>query len=98
MSNFRYIFMALPLVFAFNVNAQSAGVLEEVVVTAQKKEENLQDTPIAITAITESTIDDLDIANVMRKSAMLFMGKLGISCFFVDKKPERIKAGDRLRL
>jgi iron complex outermembrane receptor protein len=62
--------MALPLVFALNVNAQSAGVLEEVVVTAQKKEENLQDTPIAITAITESTIDDLDIANVVDLAGM----------------------------
>ena len=40
-------------------------MLEEVVVTAQKKEENLQDTPIAITAITESTIDDLDLANIV---------------------------------
>ena len=70
MSNFRYIFMALPLVFAFNVNAQSAGVLEEVVVTAQKKEENLQDTPIAITAITESTIDDLNLANVVDLAGM----------------------------
>ena len=70
MSNFRFIFMALPLVFALNLNAQSAGVLEEVVVTAQKKEENLQDTPIAITAITESTIDDLDIANVVDLAGM----------------------------
>ena len=70
MSNFRYIFMALPLAFAISVNAQSAGVLEEVVVTAQKKEENLQDTPIAITAITESTIDDLDIANVVDLAGM----------------------------
>jgi iron complex outermembrane receptor protein len=62
--------MALPLVFALNVNAQSAGVLEEVVVTAQKKEENLQDTPIAITAITESTIDDLNLANVVDLAGM----------------------------
>jgi iron complex outermembrane receptor protein len=60
----------LPLVFALNVNAQSAGVLEEVVVTAQKKEENLQDTPIAITAITESTIDDLNLANVVDLAGM----------------------------
>ena len=70
MSNFRYIFMALPLAFAISVNAQSAGVLEEVVVTAQKKEENLQDTPIAITAITESTIDDLNLANVVDLAGM----------------------------
>ena len=70
MSNLRFIFMALPLAFAISVNAQSTGVLEEVVVTAQKKEENLQDTPIAITAITESTIDDLDIANVVDLAGM----------------------------
>jgi iron complex outermembrane receptor protein len=62
--------MALPLAFAISVNAQSAGVLEEVVVTAQKKEENLQDTPIAITAITESTIDDLNLANVVDLAGM----------------------------
>jgi iron complex outermembrane receptor protein len=53
-----------------NINAQSVGVLEEVVVTAQKKEENLQETPIAITAITESTIDDLDLANVVDLAGM----------------------------
>ena len=70
MSNFRFIFMALPLAFALNINAQSVGVLEEVVVTAQKKEENLQETPIAITAITESTIDDLDLANVVDLAGM----------------------------
>ena len=70
MSNFRYIFMVLPLAFSLNIHSQSAGVLEEVVVTAQKKEENLQDTPIAITAITESTIDDLDLANVVDLAGM----------------------------
>ena len=70
MSNLRYIFMVLPLAFALNISAQSAGVLEEVVVTAQKKEENLQETPIAITAITESTIDDLDLANVVDLAGM----------------------------
>jgi|TARA_B110000483_G_C18185552_1_gene538777 iron complex outermembrane receptor protein len=49
---------------------RSVGTLEEVVVTAQKREESLQDAPIAITAITESTIDDLDIANVVDLAGM----------------------------
>ena len=44
--------------------------IEEIVVTAQKREESLQDAPIAITAITESTIDDLDIANVVDLAGM----------------------------
>lgn len=65
MSKLRLVFLAIPLTFIFNVNinAQSAGVIEEVVVTAQKKEESLQKTPIALTAISESTINDLDIKN-----------------------------------
>ena len=65
MMKIKYIFLLLPLVFVLNATSQSSGMLEEVVVTAQKKEENLQDTPIAITAITESTIDDLDLANIV---------------------------------
>ena len=36
--------------------------LEEVVVTAQKRAEDLQDTAIAITAISASTLDDLNIS------------------------------------
>ena len=65
MMKIKHIFLLLPVAFVLNVNAQSSSMLEEVVVTAQKKEENLQDTPIAITAITESTIDDLDLANIV---------------------------------
>ena len=70
MSNLKFALFALPLALTLNINAQSFGGLEEVVVTAQKKEENLQDTPIAITAITESTIDDLDLANVVDLAGM----------------------------
>ena len=43
--------------------AQEAGMLEEVIVTAQKRAEDLQDTAIAITAISGSTMDDLNISN-----------------------------------
>ena len=48
-----------------SMEVRSAGGIEEVVVTAQKREQSLQDTPIALTAITASTIDDLDIKNVV---------------------------------
>ena len=51
--------------FDQTMEARSVGGIEEVVVTAQKREESLQDTPIALTAITESTIEDLDIQNVV---------------------------------
>lgn len=46
---------------AFGVGA---AVLEEIVVTAQKREEGLQDTPIAVTAFTSSALDDKNIDNI----------------------------------
>ena len=69
MNKFKNIIFLVPLMFAFNAAAQSS-MLEEVVVTAQKKEETLQDAPIAITALTASTIEDLDIANVVDLAGM----------------------------
>jgi outer membrane receptor protein involved in Fe transport len=35
----------------------TAGVLQEVIVTAQKRSQNIQDVPISITAITEKSLD-----------------------------------------
>ncbi|MCB1630482.1 MAG: TonB-dependent receptor [Pseudomonadales bacterium] len=40
-----------------------AGGLEEIVVTAQRREESLQDTPIAITAFTADKMTDMGITN-----------------------------------
>ncbi len=39
-----------------------AGVLEEVVVTARKREESLQDVPIAVTALSAGKIEELRIS------------------------------------
>ncbi len=47
-------FVASALTLA--INAHAAGVLEEVIVTAEKREASLQDTPLAISAFTN---DDL---------------------------------------
>jgi iron complex outermembrane receptor protein len=41
--------------------AQGAGVLEEIVVTARKRAESLQDVPIAVTAFTANDIEDAGI-------------------------------------
>ena len=41
-----------------------AAVLEEIVVTAQKREEGLQDTPIAVTAFTSAALEDKNIDNI----------------------------------
>ncbi|AKM12072.1 TonB-dependent receptor [Croceicoccus naphthovorans] len=42
----------------------SDGGLDEIVVTARKREENAQETPIAVTAMSGSMIEDRQIANV----------------------------------
>jgi len=39
-------------------------MLEEVMVTAQKRTENLQDVPISIIAMSGETIDDLGITDL----------------------------------
>lgn len=39
------------------------NVLEEIIVTATKQSENLQDVPLAVTALTEANLDELNIAN-----------------------------------
>ena len=65
MKNIKFNLLAIPLVLAFSISVAADMTLEEVVVTAQKTESSLQDTPIAITAITEGTIRDLNIKNVV---------------------------------
>ena len=63
MNNLKLTLFALPLTLLSA--SLFAAELEEVVVTAQKTEKSLQDTPIAVTAVTEATIQDLNIKNVV---------------------------------
>ena len=51
------------LVISYDVAAQETAVLEEIIVTAAKRETNLQDTPIAITALTGDMLDAFNIQN-----------------------------------
>ena len=46
-----------------NAAAQSSGVLEEVVVTAQKREQSLQDVPISILAFTRDDLTTFKLEN-----------------------------------
>ena len=41
----------------FSLFAQDSGGIEEVVVTAEKREQNLQDVPSSITAISDTEIE-----------------------------------------
>ena len=47
---------------ALPANAQDA-VLEEIIVTATKRAENLQDVPISVTALGSDTIEELGLTN-----------------------------------
>lgn len=53
--------VALLLMFG---NCASAQVLEEIVVTATKRQESLQDVPVSVAAITADTIEDMGIVDM----------------------------------
>lgn len=46
------------IILSPNANAQSGGVLEELIVTAQKRQQSLQDIPAAVSAISGETVED----------------------------------------
>ncbi len=58
-----YVSLAL-LSLLTTQQGMAQGVLEEVVVTAQKRSESLQDTPIAITAFTSMALSDKGINDI----------------------------------
>lgn len=56
--------MVLGLTFSSNVFAQS-GLLEEVVVTATKRAQTLQETPVAVTVTSADTIEKAQIQDLL---------------------------------
>jgi outer membrane receptor protein involved in Fe transport len=44
-------------------HAQKAKAIEEITVTATKREESLQDVPVAVTALTETALEEIGITN-----------------------------------
>ncbi len=50
---------ALTIVVDVLPQESSAGLIEEIIVTAQKREENLQETPVSVTAFTAGAIEAL---------------------------------------
>jgi iron complex outermembrane recepter protein len=55
------IMTAIPPLYAADAPSQEAGGLQEVIVTAEKRTENLQDVPIAITAIGTEKLEQLNV-------------------------------------
>ncbi|MEY2720597.1 MAG: hypothetical protein RL597_42, partial [Pseudomonadota bacterium] len=69
---------AMATVMAMPVLADTEAGLEEVVVTARKREENLQDVSMSITAIPAAEIERLgiqDVDDVARLDASLIYDK-----------------------
>ena len=57
-------FAALPLALSIAVHAQekeSSLQLEEIIVTASRRETSLQDTPLAVTALSQGLIEELNV-------------------------------------
>jgi iron complex outermembrane receptor protein len=63
MTSKHKILASATLAAIVSLDASAQMVLEEVIVVAQKREENLQDTAIAITAIEADMMDDLNISS-----------------------------------
>jgi iron complex outermembrane receptor protein len=59
----RTILATATLAATFSLESYAQLMLEEVIVTAQKREASLQDTAIAITALTSESFDALNIKN-----------------------------------
>lgn len=55
---------AVALLSVMNAAAEQAGALEEVVVTAQKREQNLQDVPISVTALSADYLSENNIGSL----------------------------------
>lgn len=66
--NKKYTIVALVpalALFATDLQAQDGPILEEITVTAQKREQSLQDVPVSVTAITGDQIHEGGITGVM---------------------------------
>lgn len=69
---------AITAVLAAPAFADAVGALDEIVVTARKKEEKLQDVPLSVTAISSADIERLgvkDTADVAKLDASLIFDK-----------------------
>ena len=63
--NYKYIQLSLSSILlciaspaAFSQDQQETFILEEVIVTAQKRSQSLQDVPVAVSALTGQQITD----------------------------------------
>ncbi len=61
MFSYRRLSVVLPVMCAFAFSAPASAQLEEIIVTAQKREQSLQEVPISISAMTSEQFDLFDV-------------------------------------
>jgi len=74
MKKIPLLLAALPLAISVQVHAQSGDSklsLEEIIVTASKRETSLQDTPIAITAFSANLMEELNVNSPFMYEALV---------------------------
>ncbi|MEZ5504421.1 MAG: TonB-dependent receptor [Halioglobus sp.] len=62
--------LSITLLSGVPITTLAEGVLEEVVVTAQKREQNLQDVPVAVTAFTGEMLRESGVRDMFELSAI----------------------------
>ena len=66
----KLLFFFIAVLFSINSSVVSSQVLEEIVVTAQKREQNLQGIGISITAFSGEQLEELGLADTVDLATM----------------------------
>ena len=61
LNRFTQLLLGSIVVTLFTVSSAYAAVLEEIVVTAQKREQSLSDVPVTVNALSGETLEDFDV-------------------------------------
>ncbi len=63
--------IALSSIAAINVQAQNLLALEEVIVTAQKRDQSMQDVPISMAVLGSTALENLGVAGLEDFAALI---------------------------
>ena len=80
MQHAKWVLAAAALTAAATATAQdqdTSGGLEEITVTAQRREQSLQDVPISIIAVSGEAIDDAGITDLRDDGSNITLGETG---------------------
>ena len=61
----RRLIAAATLLAVHSAHVWAQGTIEEIIVTATKREQTLQDIPVAVTVTTGETLEDAQILDII---------------------------------